>query len=95
MNSRESSNDFNDIERKTAEELKFGRCVAVARRDEWNTLLTAISGAGWSYRTCKHGIYVYPAEKSSRPITLAGTPGDHRSFVNTRAALRRAGLAGV
>lgn len=67
----------------------------MARRTEWKVLLKAVEDAGWRYRPCKHGLYVYPPTAGARPITLGGTPSDHRSFVNTRAALRRAGLTHV
>lgn len=65
------------------------------RSREWNTLLIAIDTAGWTYRPCKHGLYVYPADRTTRPVTLAGTPGGFRSLANARAQLRRAGLVGI
>lgn len=65
------------------------------RSREWDTVIKAIAAAGWSYRPCKHGLYVYPADRTVRPITVAGSPGEFRSLANTRAQLRRAGLAGI
>nr|WP_296779000.1 hypothetical protein [Rhodococcus sp. (in: high G+C Gram-positive bacteria)] len=67
----------------------------MARRNEWKSLLTAAEKAGWTHRPCKHGLYVYPPTEGARPIVLGGTPSDHRSYMNTRAALRRAGLTGI
>lgn len=71
------------------------KVAPMARRNEWKYLLTAAENAGWTYRPCKHGLYVYPPTAGARPIVLGGTPSDHRSFMNTRAALRRAGLNGI
>lgn len=65
------------------------------RSSEWDTLITAIENAGWSSRPCKHGLHVYPADSTLRPVTLPGTPGGCRSLVNARARLRRAGLVGI
>lgn len=65
------------------------------RSREWDTVIKAIATAGWSYRPCKHGLYVYPADRALRPVTVAGTPGEFRSLANTRAQLRRAGLSGI
>ncbi|MFF0544130.1 hypothetical protein ACFYTF_14970 [Nocardia thailandica] len=67
----------------------------MALHGEWKPLMAAIEKARWNYRPCKHGIFVYPPDPAAGPITLAGTPGSSRSVRNTRAALRRAGLAGV
>lgn len=67
----------------------------MARRNEWKTLLVAAENAGWSYRPCKHGLCIYPPTEGARPIILGGTPSDHRSFMNTRAAFRRAGLRDI
>lgn len=63
----------------------------MARRTEWRTLFEAIETAGWRYRRCKHGIYVYPSARGVAPVTIPGTPGEFRSLRNTVAALRRAG----
>ncbi|MFD5808834.1 hypothetical protein [Rhodococcus aetherivorans] len=65
------------------------------RSSEWNALIAAIDEAGWTYRPCKHGLYVYPADRTVRPVTLPGTPGGYRSLCNARAQLRRAGLVGI
>lgn len=65
------------------------------RSSEWNTLITAIETAGWAYRPCKRGLYVYPSDRTRRPVTLPGTPGEFRSLCNARAQLRRAGLTGI
>lgn len=67
----------------------------MADKSDWNQLMSAISAAGWTQRPCKHGIYVYPSDKSMRPITIPGTPSDWRSVHNARAVLRRAGLSGA
>ncbi|MDO1481588.1 hypothetical protein [Rhodococcus ruber] len=64
----------------------------MARRSEWKPLLDAVTTSGWTYRRCKHGLYIYPADRTKRPITVPGTPGDHRAVRNARADLRRAGL---
>lgn len=62
---------------------------------EWTILIDAIEDAGWTYRPCKHGLYVYPADRTHRPVTVPGTPSEFRSLRNTRAQLRRAGLVGI
>lgn len=65
------------------------------RSSEWNTLVSAIENAGWKCRPCKHGLYVYPADRTHRAVTLSGTPGEFRALNNARAQLRRAGLTGI
>ncbi|CAN5428895.1 hypothetical protein BH09ACT9_BH09ACT9_02820 [soil metagenome] len=67
----------------------------MSKGSEWKPLIDAVIESGWQFRNSRHGIYVYPADSSRRPITLAGTPGDVRSVRNARAQLRRAGLINV
>jgi hypothetical protein len=67
----------------------------MAHKRERNYLIDAIIAAGWTHRPCKHGTYVYPSDRSKRPITIPGTPSDWRSMRNALADLRRAGLPGI
>ena len=64
----------------------------MSKRSDWADLLKVVEQAGWAYRTSKHGVFVYPAARAARPITICGTPSDVRSIRNARAMLRRAGL---
>jgi hypothetical protein len=64
----------------------------MGHRNEWGELTKAITNSGWSMRKCRHGLYVYPVDRTRRPVTVPGTPGDYRSFRNARADVRRAAL---
>lgn len=47
---------------------------------------------GWRYDASGKGhATLYPADKTQRPITVPGTPGDRRSLPNFIAQVRRAG----
>ena len=54
-------------------------------------LTEQVLAQGWTIRSGgKHWI-LYPADRTQRPITVPGTPGDFRSVKNFRSQLRRAG----
>ena len=54
-------------------------------------LIKELERQGWRVeRGSKHFI-AYSPDTSVRPITIPGTPSDHRSLKNLRAELRRGG----
>lgn len=51
-----------------------------------------IDTQGWRYKVRKGGHPVlYPANRQHAPITMPGSPSDHRALDNFKAAVRRAG----
>jgi len=65
--------------------------TAINKKDIKNLLADIEKLDGWQVtRGSKHSI-VTPPDKSHPRITIPLTPGDHRSFANTLAQLRRAG----
>lgn len=52
-------------------------------------MIRRLVAAGWAYRRgSKHGRLFPPG--AVRPITIPGSPGDRRSYLNLRADVRRA-----
>lgn len=56
-----------------------------------NDVLRAIEAAGWRTRRGSKHLLIYPPD-GSRPLTIGGSPQDHRTWKNTVAQLRRLGL---
>jgi hypothetical protein len=58
----------------------------------WRPFIRAALAQGWTIgRRTKHGLRLL-APDGRTVITLAGSPGDVRTWNNTLSALRRAGL---
>ena len=58
---------------------------------EVQKLTEQVLAQGWTIRQGGKHWVLYPADRTQRPITVPGTPGDHRSAKNFRSMLRRAG----
>ena len=66
-------------------------CPAGQVAKEMRVLVQAAWDAGWwCHKGSKHVICLHP--DGHQRVRVATTPGDHRTFANTRAEFRRAGL---
>lgn len=62
-----------------------------SKSKEVNEIVEKVLDQGWTIETgAKHYVLV-PVDRTKRKIAVPGTPGDHRSVLNFRAEVRRAG----
>lgn len=54
-------------------------------------IVKALKAQGWRIEQGSKHLIAYPPDKTKRPITIPGSPGDVRSQRNLVAQLRRAG----
>ncbi len=67
------------------------RCPSVSDRD-LNGLVKAAWAAGWWCEVGKRSHAKCYSPDRKMMVMVASTPSDHRTFMNTRAKFRRAGL---
>ncbi len=57
-------------------------------------LVEAAEAAGWTVTQTRNShLRLVPPTKDGTPLILSGSPSDHRSILNARAALRRQGVS--
>ncbi len=68
------------------------KCPRVKCKDHQKLVEAAWAQGWWCYLQKNGHVLCVPPDGKSRAVPVPGTPGDHRSYLNTRAMLRRAGL---
>lgn len=55
-------------------------------------LVKICEDAGWRTKQVKHGVMVFPPDKTKKPIVISMSAQDHRALDNNKSRLRAAGL---
>lgn len=59
---------------------------------DWNQIVKAAKGQGWTVETTGHGLRLIPPDPNKKMVQLASTPSDVRAVRNVLAIMRSQGF---